>query len=88
MVQSYLSNRNQKTKINSEFSSWEDILFGVPQVSILGLLLFSIILCYLFFIINDVELAGYVDNNTPFFVGDDLSDAILKLQNASKKLLK
>ena len=31
LVQSYLSNRKQRTKINSEFSSWEEILFGVPQ---------------------------------------------------------
>ena len=29
-VQSYLTKRKQKTKINSEFSSWEEILFGVP----------------------------------------------------------
>ena len=32
-VQSYLSNRTQRTKINSEFSSWEEILFVVPQGS-------------------------------------------------------
>ena len=28
LVQSYLSNRKQRTKINSESSSWEEILFG------------------------------------------------------------
>ena len=28
---------------------------------------------------NDVEFASYADDNTPFFVGDDLSDIILKL---------
>ena len=37
---------------------------------------------------NDVEFASYADDNTPFFVGNDLSDVILKLQNASKTLLK
>ena len=66
LVQSYLSNRKQRTKINSEFSSWEEILFGVPQGSILGPLLFNIVLCDLFFIMNDVEFACYVDENTPF----------------------
>ena len=30
LVQNYLSNRKQRTKINSDFSSWEEILFGVP----------------------------------------------------------
>ena len=34
LVQNYLSNRKQRTKINSDFSSWEEILFGVPQGSI------------------------------------------------------
>ena len=28
-----LSNRKQRTKINSELSSWENNLFGVPQRS-------------------------------------------------------
>ena len=40
-VQNYLSNRRQRTKINSDFSLWQEILFGVPQGSILGPLLFN-----------------------------------------------
>ena len=35
-VHSYLKNRMQRTKINSEYNSWEEIMFGVPQGSILG----------------------------------------------------
>ena len=87
MVQSYLSNRKQRTKINSEFSSWEEVWFGIPQGTIFGPLLCNIFLRdYLFFIMNDVEFASYTDDNTPFFVGYDLNDVILKLQNASKTL--
>ena len=37
---------------------------------------------------NDVDFASYADDNTHFFVGDNLNDVILKLQNASNKLLK
>ena len=42
LVQSYLLNRKQRTKINSELTSWGKILFGVPQGSILGHLLFNL----------------------------------------------
>ena len=36
---------------------------------------------------NDVEFASYADDNTSFFVGDDLN-VMLKLQNASKTIFK
>ena len=88
LVQSYLSNRKQRTKINSEFSSWEETLFGVPQGSILRHLIFNISLCDLFLMKNDVEFASYADDNTPLFVGDDLDNITLKFQNASKTLFK
>ena len=32
-----LSNRNQHTKINSSYSSWHEIIFGVPQGGLLFL---------------------------------------------------
>ena len=39
LVKNCLSNRKQRTTINSDFSSWEEILFEVTQESILGPLL-------------------------------------------------
>ena len=44
LIHDYLSNRQQRTKINHDFSSWEEVLFGVPQGSVLGLILFHIFL--------------------------------------------
>ena len=41
---SYLKERKQRVKINNEVSEWEDLLFGVPQGSILETLLFNIFL--------------------------------------------
>ena len=41
LLKSYLSNRFQRTKINTCFSSWTELLLGVPQGSVLGPLLFK-----------------------------------------------
>ena len=49
LINSYLKGRKQRTKINSSYSAFADILFGVPQGSILGPLLFKIYICDLFF---------------------------------------
>ena len=42
LLQSYLKDRQQRVLLNGQTSSWENILAGVLQGSILGLLLFLI----------------------------------------------
>ena len=49
LIYDHLSDRSQKIKVGSLFSACLDIIYGVPQGSILGLLLFNIDLCDLFF---------------------------------------
>ena len=85
-VHSYLKNRMQRTKINSEYSSWEEILFGVPQESILGPLLFNIFLCDLFLIMENIDIASYADDDTPYTTGNSMEEVIQKLENAAKTL--
>ena len=51
-----LRDRKQRTKISNTYSSWEEILYGIPQGSILGLLLFNIDLCDLFVIMDQHDM--------------------------------
>ena len=64
-IQSYLTNRKQRMKVNSSFSEWADISSGVPQGSILGPLLFNIYLNDIFLFVKECEIANYADGNTP-----------------------
>ena len=58
LINDYLSNRKQRTKIENTYSTLLDIMFGVPQSSILGLLLFNVFLVDLFFTVNDIDMAS------------------------------
>ena len=51
LIFNYLNNRKQRVKINSSFSSFQNIISGVPQGSLLGPLLFNIFLQTFFFFV-------------------------------------
>ena len=88
LVNEYLTNRKQRTKVNMSYGSWEEILFGVAQGSILGPLLFNIFLCDLFFELNNIEFASYADDNTPYVSGETIDDVIHHLEITSISLFK
>ena len=85
LIQTYLSNRKQRTKLNNAHSLREEILFGVQQGSSLEPLLFNIFTCDFFSVIN-VNFASYADDNTRYIIGDGIIQIIESLKEASDEL--
>ena len=83
LINSYLSESKQRVNISDQFSSWMDILFGVPQGSILGPLQFNIFLCDIFLFCKDVDFTSYADDNTPYCIGNTAQEVISRLEKSS-----
>ena len=65
------------------YSTWVEIVFEFPQGSVLGPLLFKIFLADLFFIVNDIDIETYADDNAPYVIADNTDDLIKSLEEAS-----
>ena len=88
LINDYLSNRRQRTRIANSFSDWFEVILGVPQRLILGPLLFNIFLAELFLVLKDEDIANFADNNTPFTSANNTDDLIDSLEEASSSLFK
>ena len=84
LINIYLTNLEQGTKINNSSSFWKDKIFEVPQESILGSILFNIFIADLFLIINDIDLVSYADDDTVYFSNNCVDDVMASMKESVK----
>ena len=87
ILQDYLGNLKERAKMDPVLSSWEAILSGVPQGSILGPLLFNIFMCDIFLILKTTYFTGCADDNVPFAVRDNITVVIKALEKIAENLV-
>ena len=88
ILQDYLTNRKQRTKVDSFYSSWEKILSGVPQGSILGPFLFNLFMCDMVLILKTTSFTGYANDNTTLLVREYTTNVSKALEDNGENLIK
>ena len=88
LINDYLSSRYHRTKIGNTFSEWLEVIFGVPQGSILGPLLFNIFICDLFIKMRKTKFCSFADDDTPYTIGNSPDEICLSLKNIGRDVFK
>ena len=83
VVLSCLQDRWQRVKINITFSSWTQLLQGVPQGSVLGPI-FNIYINDLFFALKGAYICNFADDTTPYVCDSNLKSVLETLQDNSE----
>lgn len=84
--ESYLMNRTQRTKVEGVVSDLVDVKLGVPQGTILGVLLFLIYVNDMEKVVKLSNLALFADDTLIYVVGDSVDECTSKLNEDLSRL--
>ena len=79
-----LQDRWQRVKINTTFSSWTQLLQGVPQGSVLGPYCFIFTSMIYFFALKGVDLCNFAEDTTPYVCDSNLKTVLETLERNSE----
>ena len=85
-ITSYLSGRQQFVEYNGTSSSYNDVICGVPQGSVLAPLLFLIYINDICNASNILELILFADDTNIFFSDDDISQLMNVVNSQMEKI--
>ena len=81
---SCLTDRKQRVKIGTSFSTWKSLSKGAPQGSVLGPLLFIKDFCYA---IEHSQVCKFVDDNTIFACCETLGEVAISIENDTREAM-
>ena len=88
LMNDYLTNRQQRVKVNGSFNSWKDLRRGVPQGSVLGPLLLNKYINDLLLFTQNSDICNYADDTTIYSCDKSLDTTTHKLENDCNVALK
>lgn len=84
--QSYLSHRSQRTKINEMVSNPITVSIGVPQGTILGVVLFLLYINDIHKVVDWSTTLLFADDALLYVTGDTIEECTVKINNDLAKL--